>query len=125
MNQKRFNRANAPLVIVAMTFGVLGADKTSLAGEQATSYAPVDIKKAFSATLERMKEAKAKVMQRQEDLLQERYDLSDRPAKGAAMTGGKPIQEGVRVKLPEGVTWVKLAGMSPAEIQSKGAWPAG
>ncbi|MGH8655525.1 MAG: cytochrome B6 [Gammaproteobacteria bacterium] len=108
-----------------MTFGVLGTDKTSLAGEQATSYAPVDIKEAFAATMERMKEAKAKVMQRQEDLLQERYDLSDRPAKGLTMTGGKPIQEGVRVKLPEGVTWVKLAGMSPAEIQSKGAWPAG
>ncbi|MGH8624475.1 MAG: cytochrome B6 [Gammaproteobacteria bacterium] len=108
-----------------MTFGVFGADKTSLAEEQATSYAPVDIKKAFATTLERMKGAKAKVMQRQEDLLQERYDLSDRPAKGATMTGGKPIQEGVRVKLPEGVTWVKLAGMSPAEIQSKGAWPAG
>ncbi len=125
MNQKRFNRTNAALVIVAMTFGVLGADNTPLAGEQATSYLPVDPKEAFETTLERMKAAKAKVMQRQEQLLQERYDLSDRPGKGVTMTGGKPIQVGVRVKLPEGMTWAKLAGMSPAEIQSKGAWPAG
>ena len=35
---------------------------------------------------------------------------SERPAEGVTMTRGKPIQEGVRVKLPEGMSWAKLAG---------------
>ncbi|MDQ3562923.1 MAG: cytochrome B6 [Pseudomonadota bacterium] len=108
-----------------MTFGVSCADSASLAGEQASSYAPVDIKEAFANTMSRTKAAKGEVMQRQKDLLEERYDLSDRPAEGVTMTGGKRIQEGVRVQLPEGVTWARLAAMSPAEIQSQDAWPAG
>ncbi|MBI3297737.1 MAG: hypothetical protein HYZ75_06210 [Elusimicrobia bacterium] len=36
---------------------------------------------------------------RQEKLLAERYDLSDTPAGDARMSGGKPVQGGVRVKL--------------------------
>ena len=55
MNQRRFKPVNAALVIVVMTFGVLGADSASLAGEQASSYSPVDIKEAFANTLSRMK----------------------------------------------------------------------
>src|SRR4029079_17670779 len=35
------------------------------------------------------------------------------------------VQEGVRARLPEGVTWESLAKMSPEEIRSKGVWPAG
>ncbi len=125
MNQRRSKPVNAALVIVVMTFGVSCADSASLAGEQASSYAPVDIKEAFANTMSRTKAAKGEVMQRQKDLLEERYDLSDRPAEGVTMTGGKRIQEGVRVQLPEGVTWARLAAMSPAEIQSQDAWPAG
>jgi hypothetical protein len=52
-----------------------------------------------------MKAAKAEVMKRQMDLLNARYDLSSRPATGVAMSPGTPIQEGVRVKLPQGVAW--------------------
>jgi cytochrome c peroxidase len=59
------------------------------------------------------------------DLLNERYDLSNRPAKGVTMSRGKPIQEGVRVKLPRGITWEKLAAMSPEEIREKDVFPAG
>jgi hypothetical protein len=44
---------------------------------------------------------------------QERYDLSNRPAQGVTMSRGKPIQEGVRVKLPPGMTWERLTAMSP------------
>src|SRR3954447_22639662 len=57
--------------------------------------------------------AKPKVMQRQRDVLNQRYDLSDRPQPGVMMSGGrKPVQGGVRVKLPSGVTWESLASMS-------------
>ena len=73
----------------------------------------------------RMKAAKAQVMQRQEALLEERYDLSDRPAEGVTMTGGKALQEGVRVKLPEDMTWEKLAAMTPEEIREQGVFPKG
>jgi cytochrome c peroxidase len=72
-----------------------------------------------------MKAAKLEVMKRQMDLLGERYDLSDRPAKGVAMSGGKPVQEGVRVKLPPGVTWQELAQMTPHEIRERGLFPKG
>ncbi len=41
------------------------------------------------------------------------------------MSRGKPVQDGVRVKLPADVTWGKLADMSPEEIKSKNVWPAG
>jgi len=58
-------------------------------------------------------------------MLADRYDLSDRPAKGVTMARGKPVQEGIRVKLPAGMTWEKLAAMTPEEIKEKGLWPAG
>lgn len=91
-----------------------------------TSYSPVDIKEPFSATLARMKAAKPEIMKRHMDLLHERYDLSDRPAAGVTSAGRKkPIQEGVRVKLPQGVSWSALAAMTPAEIREKDLWPKG
>jgi cytochrome c peroxidase len=95
------------------------------AEQKASSYAPIDLKETFATTRARMKAAKATVMKRQMDLLNQRYDLSDRPAQGVTMSGGKPIQEGVRVKLPTGMTWDKLAAMGPKEIRDKDLFPAG
>lgn len=69
---------------------------------------------------------KPQVMQRQESLLNQRYDLSDNPIPNVMMSGGrKPVQAGPRVKLPQGVTWESLAAMSPEEIRQKGLMPAG
>lgn len=90
-----------------------------------SSYSPVVITEPFAKTMARMKAAKPEVMERQEDLLDERYDLSDTPAKGVTMSGGKAVQEGARVKLPKGVTWEKLAEMSPEEIRKEDLWPIG
>jgi cytochrome c peroxidase len=70
--------------------------------------------------------AKPQVMQRQRNLLAERYDLADRPIPGVKMSGGrKAVQGGVRVKLPAGTTWERLAGMSPDEIREGRLFPAG
>ncbi|MBC8017235.1 MAG: cytochrome B6 [Verrucomicrobia bacterium] len=91
----------------------------------ATSYAPVDIKEDFAATMARMKAAKSGVEKKHADLLNERYDLSKRPALGVTMSRGKPVQEGVRVKLSKAMTWDKLAAMSPDEIREKDVFPAG
>jgi len=90
-----------------------------------TSYAPVAITEDFDSIVGRMKAAKPEVMKRQMDLLKERYDLSDIPARGVTMSRGKPVQEGVRVKLPAGMTWQKLAEMTPDEIREKGLFPKG
>jgi len=79
----------------------------------------------FNALVERLQQEKPEFAKRQQDLLAVRYDLADRAARGVTMSGGKPVQEGVRVKLTQGVTWDKLAAMSPEEIKAKDLWPAG
>jgi cytochrome c peroxidase len=90
-----------------------------------SSYSPVVAKEAFPTIVDRMSAEKPAIMQRQMDLLQQRYDLSDRPTEGLTMSRGKPVQAGVRVKLPDGITWDQLAAMSPAEIRDSDRWPQG
>lgn len=107
---------------------VMAVSTTGLAQmseERPTSYMPVAIHEDFESVMERMVEAKPEVMERQMELLKERYDLSDRPAEGVTMSSGKAVQEGVRVKLPEGTTWKDLASMTPEEIREKDLFPAG
>ncbi len=72
-----------------------------------------------------MEAEKPKIEQAHNDLLKERYDLSDHSIKTVTMARGKPIQEGVRVKLPSGVSWDSLALMTPEEIKKKNVWPQG
>lgn len=97
----------------------------AVAADQPSSYAPVDIKEDFPTTLKRMEAAKPEIEQRQQKLLEERYDLGDRPAKGVTMSRGKPIQSGVRVRLRQGVTWDSLSRLSVQEVRAKGLFPAG
>jgi cytochrome c peroxidase len=105
---------------------LLGLGASADAAEpQPSSYAPVDVREDFATILSRMKGAKAGVMKRQTSLLGERYDLSDRPAAGVTMSRGKAVQQGARAKLAAGTSWDSLAGLSPAEIRQKGAFPAG
>ena len=40
------------------------------------------------------------------------------------MSRGKPVQGGVRVTLPAGVTWQQLPAMRPAQIRQHDLWPA-
>ena len=63
-------------------------------GKVPTSYSPVVITEPFDSITARWVAAKPEIMKRQMDLLNSRYDLSDRPAKGVTMSRGKPIQEG-------------------------------
>ncbi|HEY8503825.1 MAG TPA: hypothetical protein VIL46_04540, partial [Gemmataceae bacterium] len=90
-----------------------------------TSYAPVVIGEDFETIMARMSKAKPEVMERQMRLLEQRYDLADRPAEGVTMTRGKPVQAGPRVRLPGGMTWEQLAELSPDQVRSKRLWPAG
>ncbi|MFO7904056.1 MAG: cytochrome B6, partial [Pirellulaceae bacterium] len=61
----------------------------------------------------------------QQRLLEARYDLSDNPSDVMMSAGRKAVQKGVRVKLPPGMTWQKLAAMSPKEIKRNGLFPEG
>ena len=79
----------------------------------------------FDGLMKRLQSEKPAFAKRQQDLLAERYDLADHPAQGVTMSRGKPVQGGVRVKLPAGQTWEKLGALSPEEIKSKNLWPAG
>jgi cytochrome c peroxidase len=90
-----------------------------------TSYAPVDQKEDFGKVLSRMKGQKAGVMKRHLGLLEDRYDLGNRSAKGVTMFRGKLVQEGPRAKLSKGTTWDSLAAMSPEQIREKDLFPPG
>ena len=41
------------------------------------------------------------------------------------MSRGKPVQEGVRARLPAGTTWEALGAMTPEEIRDKDLFPPG
>src|SRR6267378_3232111 len=90
-----------------------------------TSYMKVDSPESFASMMARLKAAKPEVEKEHSALLNERYDLSDRPAQGVTMDRGKPVQEGVRVKLPAGMTWERLATMSPDQIRDQNVLPKG
>jgi cytochrome c peroxidase len=104
---------------------LLGMVFAQESGKRPSSYAPVNLNEDFATVMARMKAAKPDIMKRHLDLLNDRYDLSNHPAAGVTMSRGKPVQEGVRVKLPKGVTWEQLAAMTPEEIRDKNLFPAG
>ena len=129
MSHKRRCRSGiAGAILVAGLGGLLLSRCQILQAQEKppTSYSPVVIQEDFDKIAARMEAAKPKIEERQAALLQERYDLKDRPAKGVTMSKDKAVQEGVRVKLPQGVkSWQDLAGMTPEDIRDKGLWPKG
>jgi len=118
----------ATLIAAPVTVSAKATEETPNTQElqqKGTSYSPIDLKEDVAVVIARMKAAKPAVMKRQMDLLKERYDLANRPAKDVMMSRGKPVQEGIRVILPQGMTWEKLQAMSPEEIREKDSFPAG
>jgi cytochrome c peroxidase len=123
--------------IVSVSLGPLGLTavraQESAARNQGppekTSYdqvAPVLLgKESFAARVAKDKAEKAAVMARQKALLETRYDLTSRPDNTVRMTRGKPIQVGPSARLPEGMTWERLAAMSPDEVRERGLFPKG
>lgn len=88
--------------------------------------APLGSTPPFAEVMAKMKAAKPGLMKKQAELLADRYDLSDRASKDVKMSGGrKAIQEGVRTKLKGGMSWEKLAALSPETIRKKNLFPEG
>ncbi|NOJ80424.1 cytochrome B6 [Myxococcus xanthus] len=115
--------AVAVMGLFMMDTGMSHAQEVQRRGS--TSYMPVDQTEPFADVMARMKAEKPKITARHQQLLEHRYDLGNRPARGVTMSRGKAVQEGVRVKLPQGVTWESLAAMSPEAIRDRGLFPAG
>src|SRR6266436_6502893 len=120
-------KSMARWVILSLTGLVLAfGSAAAQQGERGqTSYMPVDITESFASIFARMTAAKPGIEQAHTAVLSERYDLSDRPAQGVTMDRGKPLQEGVRVKLPAGTTWERLAAMTPDQIRDQNLYPKG
>lgn len=91
----------------------------------ADSFLPVVIEEDFDDVLAEDTAEKEDFMERQRALLEERYDLSDNPSDVMMSGGRRAVQQGVRVQLPEGVTWQQLSQMSPAEIKEQNLFPMG
>jgi cytochrome c peroxidase len=111
----------------AIVAASLAAPPAAVAQDQArrpSSFMPVDIKEGFATIRARMEAAKAEILARQQNLLKERYDLSNRSST-VTMTRGKPLQEGVRVLLPAEQTWDSLAALSADQIRDKDVFPKG
>ena len=72
----------------------------------------------FPTLTRRLQAEKPQLAKRQHDVLAARYDLADRPAQGTAMSRGEHI-------VLAGMTWEKLAVLSPEEVKEKQLWPAG
>src|SRR5271154_3091663 len=114
--------AGATAATVIAAFGLAYAQQSP---RGKSSYMPVDIEEPFSAIFARLSAQKPDVTRQHMALLNERYDLSDRPVAGVTMDRTKPVQEGVRVKLPAGKTWEGLANMSSEQIRDQNAFPKG
>src|SRR6056297_242087 len=109
--------------MVTVLCGLVMAEK--MMPMEGQTYMPVVIEKSFEEIMEMDVEVKPKYDERQQELLERRYDLSDMPSDTMMSAGRKPVQKGVRVKLHGGVTWEELSEMTPAEIKNKGLFPMG
>jgi cytochrome c peroxidase len=123
INMKKISRATIGCAVLAATLmghATLSDPLPPDATYRPLPTAPLDVVRKNDEAM------KPGVLERQQALLSERYDLADRPMQGAKMSGGrKAIQDGVRVKLKPGSTWESLASMSPGEIKEKNLLPAG
>ncbi|HEX7899451.1 MAG TPA: cytochrome B6 [Planctomycetota bacterium] len=122
----RFTCSLALLAALLVSQNAPRTDDPPVAGPRGTSsYAPVHVEEPMAALIERMKAAKPEILRRHRTLLDERYDLSDRPSKEARHFRGKPVQEGVRVRLPAGMSWDRLAAMTAEEMRERNLFPLG
>src|SRR3979490_801425 len=119
-SRKLLAGAAASVVIIA-----LGSAYGQQGPRGKTSYMPIDITEPFSAIFARLSAQKPEVTREHMAVVNERYDLSNRPAAGITMDRTKAIQEGVRVKLPAGKTWEALADMTPEQIRDQDVFPKG
>ncbi len=114
------------LTLLILCFLLVAATSAFVAGQEPEQKRndPADPAAAFQKVLQEKTAKKAAIMRDARNYLAQRYDLGNRPSP-VKMFRGKPVQQGVRVKLPAGVTWQQLAQMTPDEIKRRNLWPEG
>ncbi len=129
MKHRPTHRTRTTLLIAAMLAGTFGLVLAQQKGQTPPlpdqTYMPVVIDEDFEKTRDADAAAKDRFMQRQQELFQRRYDMADNPSEVMMSAGRKPVQKGVRVKLPDGTTWDQLNAMTAAEIKEKNLFPMG
>ncbi|MGQ9370988.1 hypothetical protein [Azospirillum sp. ST 5-10] len=116
------NRAAMRLLLLG---GAAAAALPAGAAAADQSFMPVVIERSFDETMAADSAARRDVMAEQRALMERRYDLADRPSDTMMSGGRKAVQAGVRVTLPDGMSWQRLAEMSPDEIRARGVFPQG
>src|SRR6188768_1558003 len=84
----------ALVVVATLSLAALSISTVARSEEKKpppSSYQPVVAKEDFATVFKRLGAEKAGIMKRQQALLAERYDLANRPAKGAKMFRGKAV----------------------------------
>lgn len=109
----------------SVTYGQNSPEPPASASESGQSYMPIVFEKTFQQMHDADVAEREKLNQRQAKLLQERYDLKDNPSDVWMAGKRKKVQQGVRVRLPDGMTWDKLGAMTPEEIRQQGVFPGG
>ena len=102
-----FNSRQTSAIALGLAFLVGGAVTVLAADED------------FPSLVTRLEKEKPQFAERQQKMLAERYDLANRAANGVTMTRGKAVQERRARQLAEGMTWDKLAAMSPAKSRKR------
>jgi len=106
-----------------------GGDQPADIGKRPSSYdqiSPVLLgQESFEKMRSKDKADKDAILARQRKLLEQRYDLSLRVSDSVKMSRGKPIPVGPATRLPEGMSWEKLAELSPDEVRERGLFPRG
>jgi cytochrome c peroxidase len=80
-------------------------------------------KTTFEEVMKADVEAKPKVMALHMKLLSERYDLKPKLDPEAKMSRGKPLCVGPTARLGDGMTWEKLAALTPEQMREQRLFP--
>ena len=109
-------------LFVIILFLITGLTSAYAQEKRESSYTSV-IEEPFDKVMAQDKAQKADVMKRHMDLLDERYDLSQKATTEVTMSGGKPLSVGPTARLKGKLTWEKLANMTPDAIKEKNLFP--
>ena len=109
-------------LFVILLFLITGLTSAYAQEKRESSYTSV-IEEPFDKVMAQDKAQKADVMKRHMDLLDERYDLSQKATTEVTMSGGKPLPVGPTARLKGKLTWEKLANMTPDAIKEKNLFP--
>lgn len=113
------------IVTLQSTVGLLSRSAQAQERPEPQTYMPVVPDRPFSEVMQQDIADKPAVQQAINDLMNQRYDLSDKPGNVMMSGGRKAVQRGVRVRPFPNANWEQLAEMTPEEIKEKNVFPAG